>query len=224
MKNASTMVAIMFGAVGLVSAWGPARADAPKPIAKAAKTPPKAAKVAKPAKGAPDANAPTDHCALDDLGFDTMIAKKTDAAPAPAVKKAQVDGLAQSKAAADHWDLGRKSRDATRPTGDAEVKMSARTLTPSAVASVVTAKQGELEYCFMNIPEEQRASEQFTLHLSIAAKGAVVTSTLGGNDDATKVDGCVKEQVKRWQFPQADAPTEIDYPLSFHVEHIDSSN
>jgi hypothetical protein len=223
MKNAgSTVVAIILGAAGLLaaSAWVPAHADAPKPVAKANKAPPKKAAKAKaaPAPGA----ATSDHCAIDDLGFDSMLAKKPDAPAAPAAKKSDVDTIAQSKAAADKWDLGRKSRDATRPTDGNEVKMTAKTLSTSAVAAVVTDKQSDLEYCLENIPEADRATEQFTLHLSIAAKGTVLSSAVTGDANAAKIETCVQEQVKRWTFPQADAPTEIDYPLSFHVEHIDN--
>ena len=226
MKNAgSTVVAMFVGAAALLIAAA-ANADAPKPVAKAAKAPKAAANKAPKAKATtPAATAPSDHCAIDDLGFDSMLAKKSDAPAAPAAKKdkAKVDGLAMSKAAADSWDLGRKSRDATRPTdGSAEVKMQAKTLSLSAVGAVVSAKQGDLEYCIMNIPEDERGSEQFTLHLEIAPKGTVVSSTLGGSDNAAKIESCVQEQVKRWTFPQADAPTDIDYPLSFHVEHIDN--
>ena len=223
MKNAgSTVVAMFVGAAALLIAVA-ANADAPKPVAKAAKAPKAAANKA-PKKATPAATAPSDHCAIDDLGFDSMLAKKSDApaAPAPKKDKAKVDGLAMSKAAADSWDLGRKSRDASRPTDGSEVKMQAKTLSLSAVGAVVSAKQGDLEYCIMNIPEDERGSEQFTLHLEITPKGTVTSSTLGGSDNAAKIESCVQEQVKRWTFPQADAPTDIDYPLSFHVEHIDS--
>ncbi len=234
MKNAgSTVVAMFVGAAALLMAAA-ANADAPKPVAKAAKAPPRvtppvgkaAANKAPKAKATvtPAATAPSDHCAIDDLGFDSMLAKKSDAptAPAPKKDKAKVDGLAMSKAAADSWDLGRKSRDASRPTDGTEVKMQAKTLSLSAVGAVVSAKQADLEYCIMNIPEDERGSEEFTLHLTIAPKGNVVSSSLGGSDDAAKIESCVKEQVKRWTFPQADAPTDIDYPLSFHVEHIEN--
>ena len=224
MKNAgSTVVAMIVGAAGILaaSAWAPAQADAPKPAPKAAKSA-KANKTPKAKAATPAATAASDHCAIDDMGFDSMLAKKSDAPAAPAPKKPRVDTMAQSKAAADSWDLGRKSRDATRPTDGAEVKMQAKTLSLAAVGAVVSEKQGDLEYCIMNIPEKDRGSEQFTLHLEISAKGAVLASTLGGSDNAATIESCVQEQVKRWSFPQADAPTDIDYPLSFHVQHIDN--
>jgi hypothetical protein len=225
MKNAgSTVVARIQGAAAL-SATAAANADAPKPAAAKPAKPAKSAKANKTPKAKPVAAAPSDHCAIDDLGFDSMLAKKSDApaAPAPKKDKSKIDGLAQSKAAADSWDLGRKSRDASRPVdGSAEVKMQAKTLSLSQVAAVVTDKQGDLEYCIMNIPEKDRGTEQFTLHLEISAKGAIVSSSLSGDENAAKIDACVQEQVKRWTFPQADAPTDIDYPLSFHVQHIDS--
>jgi len=223
MKNAgSTLVAIVVGAAGLLvaSAWVPAHADPAKPVAKANKVPKKPAK----AKAAPAATTgdASDHCAIDDLGYDSLLAKKSDAPAAPVVKKSDVDTIAQSKAAADKWDLGRKSRDASRPTDGNEVKMQAKTLSTSMVAAVVTDKQSDLEYCLENIPEADRGTEQFTLHLSIAAKGVVLKSSVSGDANAEKIDACVQSQVKRWTFPQADAPTEIDYPLSFHLEHIDN--
>lgn len=226
MKNAgSTVVAMILGAAALLAAAA-ANADAPKPVAKTATGGGKTAKANKtPKKAAPAATAPSDHCAIDDLGFDSMLAKKSDApaAPTPKKDKSKIDGLAQSKAAADSWDLGRKSRDATRPVdGSAEVKMQAKTLSMSQVAAVVTDKQGDLEYCIMNIPEKERGTEQFTLHLEISAKGAVMSSSLAGDENAAKIEACVQEQVKRWTFPQADAPTDIDYALSFHVEHIEN--
>jgi hypothetical protein len=216
------MVAIVLGAAGLLaaSAWQPAHADAPKPVAKASKAPKKATKPAKATPATPATGAASDHCAIDDLGFDSMLAKKSDTPTAPAPKKTDVDTIAKSKAAADKWDLGRKSRDASRPTDGNEVKMQAKTLSQSAVAAVVTDKQSDLEYCLENIPEADRGSEQFTLHLSITAKGTVLSSAVTGGDNAEKIDACVQEQVKRWTFPQADAPTEVDYALSFHVEHI----
>lgn len=221
MKNAgSTVVAIVLGTLGLMAVSISAHA-APKPVAKANKAPPK--KSAKAAKATPaTTTAPSDHCAIDDLGYDSLLAKKSDAPAAPAVKRPDVDTIAQSKAAADKWDLGRKSRDASRPTDGNEVKMQAKTLSTSAVAAVVTDKQSDLEYCLENIPEKDRGTEEFTLHLSISAKGVVLSSAVSGSENAAKIDACVQEQVKRWTFPQADAPTEIDYPLSFHVEHIDN--
>jgi hypothetical protein len=221
MKNAgSTVVAIILGVAGILaaSAWQPASAggSAPvKPIAKASKAP--KAKAAKTAKAAP-----SDHCAIDDLGFDSMLAKKSDAPAAPVAKKAQVDTIAQSKAAADKFDLGRKTRGATRPSESDEVKMEAKTLSTAAVGTVVAEKQGDLEYCLMNIPEAERGSEEFTLHLTIAPKGTVTDASVSGSENAEKIEACVQSQVKRWTFPQADAPTEIDYPLAFHLQHIDN--
>lgn len=228
MKNAgSSMVAIILGAAGLAaaSAWAPAHADpaaTAHAVAKAKAN--KAPKKAKPAAPAATATPANDHCALDDLGYDSMLAKKSDApAPAPAPKgKPAVDTIAKSKAAADKFDLGRKSRDSLRPTDDTEVKMSAKTLSSAAVGDVVEERLPDLEYCFMKIPEKDRASEEFTLHLSIAAKGTVVSCSVEGDQDAALIQACVEAQVKRWAFPQADAPTEIDYPLSLHVQHIEN--
>ena len=221
MKNAgSTVVAIILGMAGLLaaSAWEPANAGGGAPAKSVAKTnkAPKAKKAKTPKA------APSDHCAIDDLGYDSMLAKKSDAPSAPAAKKTQVDTIAQSKAAADKFDLGRKTRGATRPSEDTEVKMDAKTLSTAAVGTVVAAKQGDLEYCLMNIPEAERGSEEFTLHLTISPKGAVVDSSVSGSENAEKIEACVQSQVKRWTFPQADAPTEIDYPLAFHLQHIDN--
>ncbi|HTJ44674.1 MAG TPA: AgmX/PglI C-terminal domain-containing protein [Kofleriaceae bacterium] len=208
----------MLGA-GMVLAATPSFADAPaksKPAAKA-----KTAAKAK-ANKTPKAPAPSDHCAIDDLGFDSMLAKKSDAPAAPVAKKASVDTIAQSKAAADKFDLGRKSRNADRPGDGPDIKMQAKTLSAAAVGAVVSDNLGDLEYCLMQIPEKERGSEQFTLHLTIAAKGSVVEASVGGSDNADKIDECVQAQVKRWSFPQADAPTEIDYPVALHVQHMDN--
>ena len=215
MKNAgSTVVAMILGAAGLLAASG-AHADAPKPVVKANKAP-------KAKKAKPVAAPPSDHCALDDLGYDSLLAHKSDAPAAPVAKKAQVDTIAASKAAADKFDLGRKSRTADRPGDASEVKMQAKTLSTAAVGAVVADRLNDLEYCLMNIPEADRGSEEFTLHLVIAPKGNVVSSSIAGGDNADKIGACVQAQVKRWTFPQADAPTELDYPLSLRVQHIDS--
>ena len=216
----SKLVAMMLGA-GLVLAATPSLADAPKPAKPAAKaSKPKAAKANKNPKAA--TTPASDHCAIDDLGFDSMLAKKRDAPAAPVAKRPAVDTIAQSKAAADKWDLGRKSRSADRPGDGADIKMQAKTLSASAVGAVVSDNLGDLEYCLMQIPEKERGSEQFTLHLTIAAKGSVVEASVGGSDNADKIEACVEAQVKRWTFPQADAPTEIEYPVALHVQHIDN--
>lgn len=237
MKNAgSTWVAIIVGTAGLLAAsvWAPAHAGPSAPAAPAAAAAPaapaasgaqakkavkpKAAKAMKPTAAKSSAS---DHCAIDDLGYGDVLAKKSDApAPAP-VKKGTptVDTIAQSKAAADKFDLGRKSRDATRPTDGNEVKMQSKTLSLAVVAGVVAARQSDLEYCMMQIPEKERDSEEFTLHLTITPKGVVSASSVVGDENAAKIEACVQAQVKRWTFPQADAPTEIDYPLAFHVSN-----
>jgi hypothetical protein len=218
MKNAgSTVVAIILGAAGLLVASG-AHAGGPKPVVKANKAPKAKARTPKAAVAPAPAE---EHCALDDLGFDSMLAKKSDAPVVVAPKRPAVDTIAKSKAAADSWDLGRKSRDASRPSGEIQVKTHAKTLSAGAVGAVVADKLSDLEYCLASIPEAERGSEQFTLHLVIAPKGNVVSSSVGGNDDAARIGACVQAQVKRWTFPQAEAQTELDYPLSFHVEHID---
>lgn len=215
MKNAgATVVAMILGAAGLLAASG-AHADAPKPVVKANKAP-------KKAKAKAVVAPPSDHCAIDDLGYDSLLAHKSDVPAAPAAKKTHVDTIAASKAAADKFDLGRKSRTADRPGESSEVKMQAKTLSASAVGVVVTDRLSDLEYCLMNIPEAERGSEEFTLHLVISPKGTVVSSSLAGSDNADKIGACVQAQVKRWTFPQADAPTELDYPISLHVQHIDS--
>lgn len=219
MKNAgSTVVAMILGAAGLLAASG-AHADTPKHVVKANKAP-KAKSKAKTLVAPP-----SDHCAIDDLGYDSLLAKKSDAPAAPVgptAKKAKVDPIAASKAAADKFDLGRKSRTADRPGESSEVKMQAKTLSTAAVGGVIADRLSDLEYCLMNIPEADRGSEEFTLHLVIAPKGNVVSSSIAGGDNADKIGACVQAQVKRWTFPQADAPTELDYPLSLRVQHIDS--
>jgi hypothetical protein len=232
MKNAgAAAITIILGAAGsahadpskpakpaaAAAAPAPAAKAKAKPEAKAMKTPSvaKAAQAAKPEV--------SDHCAIDDLGFDQMLAKRDAQAPAPPAKKAApaVDTIAQSRAAADKFELGRKSRDANRPTAD-ESRARAKTLSVGVVGAVVAQKMSELEYCLLQIPEEQRGSEQFTLHLAISPKGAVTTAALNGADNAASIEACVKTQVQRWTFPVAEAATELDYPLAFKVQHIEN--
>jgi hypothetical protein len=218
MKNAgSTWVAMIVGMIGLLGASmaTDARANPAAPAAKAkpaAHKTPKAAKAKKPPAAA-------DHCAIDDLGFGTMLAKKSDVPPPPVKTGKPVDTIAQSKAAADKFDLGRKSRNADRPTDGNEVKMQSKTLSLAVVAGVVSDRQSDLEYCLMQLPEKERGSEEFTLHLTIAPNGTVVDAKATGDQIAEKIDACVQSQAKRWTFPQADAPTEIDYPLAFHISN-----
>jgi hypothetical protein len=220
----ATWVAIIVGTAGLlaVSLELPANAD-PKPAAAAPRKPVKAAKAKKPpaaTAGAAAAAAAADHCAIDDLGYGDMLAKKSDAPPAPVkTGKPKVDMLAVSKAAADKFDLGRKSRDANRPTDGNEVKMQSKVLSMAVVAGVVAERRADLEYCMLQVPEAERGSEEFTLHLTIAAKGAVLAASVSGADNAAKIEACVQAQVKRWTFPQGDTTTEIDYPLSFHLSN-----
>ena len=97
--------------------------------------------------------------------------------------------------------------------------MQAKTLSMSIVRGVVSERQGDLEYCLMQLPEAERGTEEFTLHLNIASKGNVVDAKVSGAEVASKVEACVQAQTKRWVFPQADAPTEIDYPLAFHISN-----
>ena len=216
-SSISTLVAITFGAAGLLaaSAWAPARAGTgrAKHAAKAA-----AARAAAPA---PVAAAKTDdHCGLDDLGYDQLLAKRTEPV-APRKDGPIVDTIAQAKAAAAAFELGPRTMVERRPTvgGEDEVEMKPHTLTPAIVAPIVEDRLGDLYYCFMRIPRAERTDETFLLHLTIAPKGVVLDATVGGGKHAARIQACVKAQARRWVFPQGDAPSEVDYPLSFNVEH-----
>ena len=78
-------------------------------------------------------------------------------------------------------------------------------------------RQADLEYCLMKIPQAARGNEEFMLHLTIAPKGNVLAATVAGDENAATIAKCVQAQTRRWSFPLADAPSEIDYPLSFSV-------
>ncbi|MCE9573347.1 MAG: AgmX/PglI C-terminal domain-containing protein [Deltaproteobacteria bacterium] len=206
-NGASKLMTIAMGAAVLVGATGLASAR-PRHTSVRMKSASKAAAVTPPVADT--------RCGLDDLGLDQMLAKKSDAAPI-ARKAPSVDTIAASRDAADRFDLKRKGRDASAPRGDAELHMEAATLTPAAVGTVIAARQADLEYCFMKIPEAARGNEAFTLHLTIAPKGNVLAASVAGDENAAAIDACVQAQAKRWSFPQADAPSEIDYPLTFSI-------
>ncbi len=145
-----------------------------------------------------------------------MLAKKSDAPPV--VRKAPTaDTTAATRDAAERFDLKRKGRDASAPRGDAELHMVAATLSVATVGAVIAERQADLEYCFMKIPAAARGNEEFMLHLTIAPRGNVLAATVAGDANAVAIERCIQAQARRWSFPQADAPSEVDYPLTFTV-------
>jgi hypothetical protein len=233
MKSSVSMtVAITLGAAGLVALAGPARAGgaahqahaarhaaavAAVPAAAAVAAVPAAAAVAAVPAAAPQVDAP---CGLDDLGFDQLLAKRTEPrGTAPRPQRPVVDTLARAEAAADAFELGPRNEVTRRPTVEGEVEMTPHTLTPAIVAPIVADRLGDLYYCFMRIPKAERVDETFILHLTIAPRGTVLDAGVAGGKHAARIQACVKAQARRWVFPQGDAPSEVDYPLSFSVAH-----
>lgn len=210
MTCASKLLTIAIGTVVVASAATSASAR-PRHTSVRTKSATKAVVIAAPA--------PDTRCGLDDLGLDQMLAQKSDAPVVARKPSTGTDTIAAARDAAEHFDLKRKDRDASAPRGDAELHMQAATLTAAAVGAVIADRQADLEYCFARIPEAARADEEFMLHLTIAPKGTILAAKVTGDDNAAVIEKCVQAQAKRWSFPQADAPSEIDYPLSFSVAH-----
>jgi len=161
-----------------------------------------------------------EHCGLDDLGYDQLLAKRTEPrAAAPTADAPVADPLASAEAAADAFALGPRDHVVRRPAVEGEVEMKPHTLTPAVVGPIVADRLGDLYYCFMRIPKAERGDETFGLHLTIAPNGTVLDAGVSGGAHAARIRACVQAQARRWVFPQGDAPSEVDYPLSFSIAH-----
>jgi hypothetical protein len=146
----------------------------------------------------------------DELGLGIQLAATSgEAAPKQAVK---IDD-GKLLAGADSFELG-DSRKSDTPTGEAAIRMELQTLTQAQAGQVIKGRGGDLEYCWHRVPSAKRSASSFTLHLTVDAKGSVTTISLGG-DAPAQLSTCLTSASKRWQFPEADTTSEIDYPVSF---------
>jgi hypothetical protein len=148
----------------------------------------------------------------DELGLGIQLAAKSAEEPKKAIKMDDGTALAESAASFDLTRLDDRKSDA--PTGEVAIQMEAQTVSAAQAGAVIKGHGGDLEYCWHRVPASKRDASAFTLHLTIDARGAVTSMSLGG-DAPAQLSTCLSSASKRWEFPTADTTSEIDYPLSF---------
>lgn len=126
-------------------------------------------------------------------------------AVAPMKKSTQAD-------AGDSFALGRPSRAAATPVGDAAPIVELRGLSTAQVGAVVKAKRTDLEACWLRVPAAQRGATTAVLRFAIDATGEVTSADVAGVPDTAR--GCIAAAAASWTFPAADIATDADYAIA----------
>lgn len=108
---------------------------------------------------------------------------------------------------------------AAMPTEDQTVlRMAAQTLRSKDINKVIRANFSSIQACYERSVALNRAPKGVvSVHFVIAPSGKVATAsvTCGKANRALKL--CIERRIRGWSFPQADAPTTVDYPFVFDV-------
>jgi hypothetical protein len=226
-----------FASILVLSIAGPAMADTPP----ASPPPPPSDKVARAAE-APSAStadapapaaAPAEAATTDAFGLpcEVTFSPRSTAMPAKGAKGKKgakaAKGAKSAKSAAPaafgtgssgrggEFALGRIDRGASKPSGEAEVRMQAATVTTSMVGVVVREHAAELELCMARLPKDQRAAT-VALVLTIEADGTASAAKVTGAPKATEFNACLAAVARTWAYPHTDAAATIEYPLTLN--------
>lgn len=107
---------------------------------------------------------------------------------------------------------GLKSRATSALPSEEAAKPAAKPLTENQAGAIVKARAEDLEYCWLRLPPAKRVVSAAILHLSIEASGKVAAVEVNG-DMPAGVGKCIAQMAGRWQFPIADAASEIDHGI-----------
>jgi hypothetical protein len=163
--------------------------------------------VAAPAVAAPAvAEAPRSFNEQLGLGIELVVPSGRKAAAAP------VD-LAARAAQSEGYDLSRlDDRMVAAPSGEADVRMAAVTLTQAQVGAVVRGRGGDIQYCWSTVPAAERTDRTVTLEVTVVADGTLDAVAFGEGAPAAFV-ACLAKAATAWTFPVADATSVVEYPL-----------
>lgn len=209
----------------------PAAADAKKPAVVADARPGKQAQVAPsipaspmlaapvetaPAAAAPQAIDPLEAALAQALGHATAVAAP-DTRPAARPSAGGLSELgALSQSAARASLLGSK-RDRSIPAGEVVEHMKAATLGQNDITTVILAQRHQLAYCHQSLLARGKQAEgDASLRFVVEPRGNVSSVRVDASGaDGKLLERCIERRVAKWRFPQADAPTTVDYPLVF---------
>jgi hypothetical protein len=115
------------------------------------------------------------------------------------------DGAGDGKGASEHKVVG---KDAPR---------AGQGLTPQQISRVVMSRYGAFRACYESAAQrDPTLSGSVSVAWSIAPSGSVSAVSIGGSSmNNPRVEGCIKRQFQRLQFPSADKPTNASWPFIF---------
>jgi hypothetical protein len=115
------------------------------------------------------------------------------------------DGAGDGKGATEHKVVG---KDAPRP---------GQGLTPQQISRVVMSRYGAFRACYESAAQrDPTLAGSVSVAWSIAPGGSVSSVSIGGSSlNNPRVEGCIKRQFQRLQFPSADKPTNASWPFIF---------
>jgi hypothetical protein len=144
---------------------------------------------------------------LEKLAAATVVAK-----PAKLSAAAKTPLLKIGK---DYVLGGRDAKRTAAKPGEREVvEFIPRSLTQAQVATVVQSHMSDIQNCWDLVPKAHRADAcTAMLRLTIADDGAVTDIELGG-DVPAGAHKCLTSAIAKWQFPAAEAKSEIEYGIS----------
>lgn len=94
-----------------------------------------------------------------------------------------------------------------------------RPLTREQVEREVRDHRNEVQYCYETLSSTQkRQAGSVTFDLVIDPDGAVRSAGVASGVKKGELEKCLERTVKRWSFPQADAPTSLSYVFVFATD------
>jgi hypothetical protein len=115
------------------------------------------------------------------------------------------EGAGDGKGASEHKVVG---KDAPKP---------GQGLTPQQISRVVMSRYGAFRACYESAAQrDPTLSGSVSVAWSIAPGGSVSSVNIGNSSmNNPRVEGCIKRQFQRLQFPSADKPTNASWPFIF---------
>ena len=105
-------------------------------------------------------------------------------------------------------------RSTAKPDRGEVVEFIPRSLGQAQVATVVQSHMGDIQNCWDLVPKAHRAEAcTAMLRLTIADDGSVTDIELGG-DVPAGAHKCMTSAIGKWQFPAAEAKSEVEYGIS----------
>jgi hypothetical protein len=128
------------------------------------------------------------------------FAKVSDSSSKPAGKKPATDAASQSQVSARR----------VAPVGDKRDAGKA-SLSEAQVDEVVKSKLGEVQTCWVGLPEDKRkADTSIVLKLEIDDNGEVQTVDVNGKI-ADEAQRCIAVAAAAWEFPVTDVKIDAEY-------------